>query len=365
MTRHINPSTIAGLLFFSAIAFLIAFLFIPVLIKILSGIKLFDPPGKHKIHATTTPTMGGVAIFFAVSLTLLMSLPLQEWIRLRYLFIAIGLMTAIGLRDDVLALTAKQKLFSQFLPVLFLIILGGVILNPVTIAFDALPVPRVLAAIVTIGIFIILTNAYNLIDGLDGLAGALGVLILGFYGLWFFLIGDYSTALIAMTFTGALIGFLAFNWQPARIFMGDTGALMIGLMASYLSVQFINTNYNLPESNIFKFNAPLTAALCVSIVPAFDTSRIIIVRLRKRQSPFKADRNHLHHLFLRLGLSHSRAVLALLGIHVIFIILAIFLKSLPDLVAVPIVIAACIGISLFLKRTEHKVLFPGKSGIST
>src|SRR6185369_1935081 len=102
-------------------------------------------------------------------------------------------------------------------------------------------------------------------------------------------------------------------WEPSKIFMGDTGALMIGLLLSFFAVSFINTNYGLPESHPYKMHASVASAVCVVIVPVFDTLRVIILRLRQGLSPFHADRNHLHHQFIKLGFGHSKAVLCIAG----------------------------------------------------
>src|SRR6185295_18533496 len=117
-------------------------------------------------------------------------------------------------------------------------------------------------------------NAYNLIDGLDGLAGTIGILGLSVFGMWFHLVGNSAIGLISMIFAGALIAFLFFNWEPSKIFMGDTGALMIGLILSFLAITFINTNYHLPADHDYKLRASISSAICVVIIPVFDTLRV-------------------------------------------------------------------------------------------
>lgn len=298
--------------------------------------------------------MGGIAILLGALIALLMCLSFQEWISLRFFFIAIALMFIIGLRDDILALTPKQKLYSQFLPVLILVFLDRTTLDSTYGLFEDLIFPEWVSLLISLFVIVILTNAYNLVDGLDGLAGTIGVIVLGFYGVWFFSIGNTAVGFIAFCFSGALLAFLFFNWQPSKIFMGDTGALMIGLLISYLTIRFIRTNHDLPVSSAFKFTASVASAVCVMIIPIFDTLRVIILRLRKFQSPFKADKNHLHHQFLNLGMDHARSVISIALISIFFLVIAVLLRKQGDLVILAIVLVVCLTINFTLKILQTK-----------
>ncbi|MBI3234936.1 MAG: undecaprenyl/decaprenyl-phosphate alpha-N-acetylglucosaminyl 1-phosphate transferase [Bacteroidetes bacterium] len=298
--------------------------------------------------------MGGVAILLGVLISLLMCLSIQEWLSLRFFLISIGLMFIIGLRDDVLALTPKQKLYSQFLPIFILVFLDHTRLMSAYGLIDNIIFPEWLGFVLTAFVLLILTNAYNLVDGLDGLAGTVGVIILSFYGTWFYLIGNTTFAYIAFCFTGSLLAFLFFNWQPSRIFMGDTGALMIGLLISYLSIQFVTTNHQLSDEHSYKFTSSVATAICILIVPVFDTLRVIILRLRKLQSPFRADRNHVHHQFLNLGFSHSKSVIAISGISIFFLVIAVLLRDQGDMLILAIALVICLGIKYGLKLAQAK-----------
>lgn len=315
---------------------------------------MFDSSGSHKIHSDFKPSMGGIAILLGALIALLMCLSFQEWISLRFFFIAIALMFIIGLRDDILALTPKQKLYSQFLPVLILVFLDRTTLDSTYGLFEDLIFPEWVSLVISLFVIVILTNAYNLVDGLDGLAGTIGVIVLGFYGVWFFSIGNTAVGFIAFCFSGALLAFLFFNWQPSKIFMGDTGALMIGLLISYLTIRFIRTNHDLPVSSAFKFTASVASAVCVMIIPIFDTLRVIILRLRKFQSPFKADKNHLHHQFLNLGMDHARSVISIALISIFFLVIAVLLRKQGDLVILAIVLVVCLTINFTLKILQTK-----------
>lgn len=344
--------TAGTLVLFATLSFLISFLLFPVVIKIFKQLSWFDTPGTHKIHSASVPSMGGVAILVGASLALLMILPLQQWISFRYFFISIALMFLIGLRDDVLALTPRQKLFSQLLPVFVLVFLDRTVLSSLYGLYGDGEFPSWLTYGVTLFTVVIVTNAYNLADGIDGLAGTVGIFATLFFGIWFYLAGDPYLSLISLCFGGALIAFILFNWQPSSIFMGDTGALMVGLLLSFLAIRFINLNYALRMENPFRFEASISTALAVLIVPIFDTLRVIILRLKMGQSPFRADRKHLHHRLLAMGMTHAEAVKWLAFMNLGFIALVMILKKLPDLLLLPILVLLCLLISFVLKWKE-------------
>ncbi len=303
--------------------------------------------------------MGGLSIFLGVIVTLLMCLSFEEWVDLKYFFIALALMFIIGSRDDILAITAKQKLYSQFLPVLVLVVLDKMLLQSTYGLTGDFTFLEIISIGLTVFTFLILTNSYNLIDGLDGLAGTIGFLILLFLGVWFYQVGIVSISLVAFTFCGSLVAFLYFNWQPSKIFMGDTGALMIGLLISYLSIKFINTNYLLPDGHELKFTSSVGTAICILIVPVFDTSRVIILRLRRLQSPFKADKNHVHHQFINLGFSHAKSVLFISSISIFFMAIALLLRRQGDWVIIGIALVVCLGINYALKKAQQNHITHG------
>jgi UDP-GlcNAc:undecaprenyl-phosphate/decaprenyl-phosphate GlcNAc-1-phosphate transferase len=317
---------------------------------------VFDTHGEHKIHTNFTPSMGGLSVYLGMIVSLLMSFTWQEWTTYKYFFIALTLMFTIGMRDDILALSPKQKLYSQFLPVSVLVFLDRTFLYSTYELITYYPFPEWLGMAITIFVILILTNAYNLIDGLDGLAGTIGLIILTSFGIWFFLVDETSLSYIAFCFAGALAAFLYFNWQPSQIFMGDTGALMIGLLISYLSIKFIHTSYHLPVGHVYRFPAPVATAICVLIIPIFDTLRVIVVRLRNFQSPFKADRNHLHHQFINLGFSHRKSVISIAVINLVFLALALLLRHQGNWLILGIVLALCLGINFILKFAQARMV---------
>ena len=280
--------------------------------------------------------------------TLLISFPLEEWIVMRYFFVALAVMFVTGLRDDILTLTPSRKLLGQILPIVILAIFGKTTLNSFYEIYPML-FPQWLAWTTTILTLVILTNAYNLIDGVDGLAGTIAVIIFIFFGTWFYLADNFYLSILSFSLASSIIAFLIFNWDPSKIFMGDTGTLTIGFAIGVLAIHFINQNFATSGNEYFHFQSSISTTVCVLIIPLFDTMRVIIIRIRKLQSPFKADQNHLHHQFINIGFSHSQTALSIAGINLLFISLSFVLRNRPDVVILPIVIFLCITINQILK----------------
>ncbi len=338
----------------------------PVLIKLLSQWRVFDSPGKHKIHNEYIPSMGGVCIVLGAAFAQLIALHIPDWVTLRYFYISIAMMFVTGLRDDILTLTPRQKLIGQLLPIVVLVVFGGTTLSSFYgLAYDGLIFSDAAAWGVTIFTIVILTNAYNLIDGLDGLAGTVGLISLACFGAWFYLAGDITLSLLSLSFAGSLAAFLYFNWQPSSIFMGDTGALVVGLLLSYLSICFINANHNLPLDHPIRFASTVGTVIMIMIIPVFDTLRVIILRLRKLQSPFRADKNHIHHQFLKLGFSHSKTVVVIACIHLSFVGLALVLKNSSDTVILPAAIIGCLIINQAIKVAQKRYQRNGGESLIT
>jgi UDP-N-acetylmuramyl pentapeptide phosphotransferase/UDP-N-acetylglucosamine-1-phosphate transferase len=187
--------------------------------------------------------------------------------------------------------------------------------------------PLWLSYFISLLTIIVITNSFNLIDGLDGLAGTISSISLLFFGVWFSMVGENVFAILAFSMLGAIIAFLIYNWDPSEIFMGDTGALVIGLMLSIMTIRFINTNYELSPESPFYFQASVATAACIIIIPLVDTSRIIILRLYKRHSPLKPDKSHVHHAIMRLGMTHGQSTLILAFANVTYIGLAMALNK--------------------------------------
>lgn len=275
--------------------------------------------------------MGGIPLFLGAAFSLLIWLPQEASFEYKYLFGALSIVFVIGLRDDLIPLRPLFKLLSQLIPALMVIYLSDIKLDSFYELFNW-HFPEVMAWVVTVFVIIVITNSINLIDGLDGLAGSISFIVLGSIATWFYLVGEVYFSYITFAFLGGIAAFLYFNWQPSKIFMGDTGALLIGFFQACLIILFINKNFNLPLGSDFKFMSSIGTAICIMIIPLMDTLRVFIIRIINAKSPFEADNNHIHHLLIKAGLNHSQSVLILIGVNAVFIALAICLKEHGDLI---------------------------------
>jgi UDP-GlcNAc:undecaprenyl-phosphate GlcNAc-1-phosphate transferase len=340
-------------------AFVISFLIVPVIIKYSLQKNLVDMPGRRKIHKKETPSMGGIAIFCGFFISLLIWVEFSEWKEIKFILVSLFVIFFIGVRDDLVPLKPLLKLVGQILAAVILISLFDLRLKSMYGLLGIYELNIVISYLITVFTIIIITNSFNLIDGLDGLAGSVAIIALTAFGIWYFLIGDQVFAVLAFSMMGAILAFLIFNWEPSEVFMGDTGALVIGMMLATLAIHFIDINYNLNLANPYRFNASVTTATCFIIIPLVDTTRIIILRLKKGQSPFTPDKSHIHHAIMRLGMSHSQTTLTLAGIQILFILLAIIFHNLQERYMLIGVVLLSITLSvildvLILKRLSNK-----------
>lgn len=330
-------------------SFIFTFFAIPVFIRILEKYQILESPGKRKIHKTHTASLGGIPVFLAVLATIIIWWPANMVDEFKMLLAATILMFLIGLKDDLIPLKATHKLISQLLPVSLIAISGLALIPSFYGLFGDYQLGFVLSLLITIYTFVVIINSINLIDGVDGLAAGLGLVILTFFAVWFYLVGNVYLSTIATTFVGGFLAFLFFNWQPSKIFMGDTGALILGFTIAFLTISFLNVNHSLPQASDFKFRPGIASSFCVLFVPLFDTLRVFIIRISAGVSPFRPDKNHVHHILLSLGLSHSQTSLILIFTNVMFICLAIGLRHLTDVVFIPILILLSIVLSYLMR----------------
>ena len=279
----------------------IALMMIPSIIKVAEQKKLFDIPHSRRAHETSTPTLGGVSFFAGFVFSLLFWIGSHPFPELRYIICAIIVLFFVGMKDDILYTVHYKKLLGQIIAAAIILHWGGVRLTSFYGLFGVYDIPTWLSYSVTLITIVGITNSFNFIDGIDSLAGLIGLISTAFFGFWFLDYGFHTWSMLAFSLAGSIIGFLFYNRTPAKIFMGDTGALILGIICSVMAIKFIEIN----KVHTFVQSAP-TIALVVLIVPIFDSLRVICIRLYARANPFQADRNHLHHLLTDLGFSHMQ-----------------------------------------------------------
>jgi len=329
-------------------SFLVTFLMFPVFIKFFKRRNFLDDPGGRKIHTARTPAMGGLPIFIGFCIAILIWAPFEVLRETKYVLSALSIMFIIGFRDDLINLRAFQKLFGQIAAALIIVTVCDIRLMSLYGLFGIVDVPVVISYVLSVFTIIVITNAYNLIDGIDGLAGSVGVIATLFFGIWFFLNEQISFALVSFGFAGALLAFLNFNWAPSKIFMGDTGSLLIGFFLSIVTIKFIDSNSMI--STEFSFGGSIGTAMGVLILPLADTARVFVKRVAKGKSPMHPDRTHFHHILLRLGCNHAQSTGILVTVNVIFVLLALVLKDFSDAIVIPALLITAFALGTILEQ---------------
>ncbi|MEQ8554306.1 MAG: MraY family glycosyltransferase [Cyclobacteriaceae bacterium] len=309
-------------------AFIITFILLPIIIKVSRSIDLLDTPDRRKIHSISTPSLGGIGIFIGFILSVLVIIPVAQLVEIKYFLFGLLIMLMLGVRDDVSSLTAKHKLAIQIFSALMVVYFSDIRLHGFYGIFGIENMPEWFNIPFSIFVIVALTNSFNLIDGIDGLAASTGILILGFFGWAFLAEGQIAFAVVSISVVGALFAFLFFNWYPSKIFMGDTGSLVLGFIVSSLAIKFINVG----DGADFVLPIDSSVGVCVAalILPIFDTLRVFFIRFRNGKNPLDPDRNHLHHGLLKLGMNHAQATTTLLVFNTSILTISLCLNSFLD-----------------------------------
>ncbi|HZF65676.1 MAG TPA: MraY family glycosyltransferase [Chitinophagaceae bacterium] len=309
-----------------SVAFVITFFAIPVIMKIAEEKKLYDVPDARKLHKKPIASLGGVGIFGGFFLAALLSVSNKTNPEFQYFFAASTVIFFLGLKDDILVLTATKKFIGQVTAAAIIIHLGNIRIESMHGLFGISELPPMFSLAISYITVILIINAFNLIDGVDGLAGMLGLLTMSVFGTYFFLVDMPAYALLAFSLAGSLFAFLIFNYNPAKIFMGDCGSLLLGLVNAILAIKFVAIADTAAVS--LPIESCVAVGIAVLIVPLMDTLRVFSIRILKGRSPFSPDRNHIHHLLLDRGFNHKYVTLCCLLLNILFITVAYFGRSL-------------------------------------
>lgn len=313
---------------------LIARIIIPKISLISKKKGLFDIPDKRKLHTDAIPRLGGVSFFPTITFSMAFTMAIRymtgfgipgmiaEHIVPEYLFLICGLtlLYLIGIADDLVGVRYKKKLLIQIIAASFFP-LSGIYINNFYGLFGLYEISAFWGVPFTMLLVVFITNAINLIDGIDGLASSLSSVALIAFGFLFYAQKLSIYSMLAFAVVGVLLPFFYYNVfgraeNCTKIFMGDTGSLTLGYILSFLSIKYAMSN---PEITSFT-NGAIVIAFAVLIVPMFDVIRVVLLRLRKKQSVFQPDRNHIHHKFLAMGVSHRKTMCGILGIACFFAI---------------------------------------------
>ncbi len=314
------------LIFAFSTGLIVSWFTIPPIVALANAKKLYEEPNERSAHKIATPTLGGLAIFAGFKFSYLVfsgqtALPERPFIAAGCLVIFL-----MGMKDDIFVLAPIKKFIAQIFATLLVVFLGNIYISDFQGLFGINEIPYWASIVFSFFVVIAIINAFNLCDGIDGLAGSLGNIAAVTLGTWFALAGDYVYAIMCFSLAGSLIGFLRYNLSSGKnkIFMGDTGSLLIGFVIAIATIRFIELN----RSPLIEHHVSSAPAVAIGIlfIPIYDTIRVMSARIMRRKSPFKADRGHLHHKLLDLGYTHPQATLMISFTSVVFIVLSFLLQ---------------------------------------
>ena len=327
------------------------------------------PDNDRKIHLRIVPNLGGVGIFFAFITTASLFIQPAAFDKWNFIIASCLLLFLTGIMDDLVSLSPAKKFLAQLMAALIVVCLADIRLTSLHGILGVYELPYWYSYAFSVVGVIFITNAFNLIDGIDGLAGTIGILSTFALGICLAAFDNPGAACLSFSLMGGIIGFLRFNLSPARIFMGDTGSLLLGFMISVLCILFVNS-YN-PTSVFAELihgqRGALVLGLSILFIPVFDSFRVFITRIMKGISPFKADRTHLHHYLLDLGYTHSRTVMILFTANILIITVSMVTQDYNPNLAILCIFGLSVGLFTILyymrkqRLTNNELPFPNKS----
>jgi len=337
-------------------SFIIVLLSIPSFITIAKLKNLFDEPSEdRKVHIRKTPLMGGMMIFGGTLFSFLLWLPVEEIGVIKFLVPALLIMFFIGMKDDIIGTAPVKKLGAHLVVAFIMVLMADVRLTSLHGLFGIREISDWAGIILSVFTYIVIINAFNLIDGVDGLAGGVALIASIIFGFWFYYAGDLTYAVLSFSLAGGILGFLRFNFHPAKIFMGDSGSLTIGFLIAVMAIELIEYSPQELPSSIKSISKPILV-MSILVYPLIDTIRVFILRAIKGVSPFLADRKHIHHRLMDIGLSHSYTVIIIYLFNLLVVGLALGLQNFNHSYSFFIimgVVLLIIQVPFFIKKREN------------
>ena len=294
------------LLFYFAFALVVSLILQPLIISLSKKWQMLAQPNDRSEHKFPTPSLGGVGIFISLLLGGALFLIFDQHHDWLFFMPSLALLFIVGIKDDLSDLSAGRKFLVQFIAA-GIIIYHGVRIESLFGLLGIYELDYWVSVAFTFVAIVGITNAFNLIDGIDGLAGSLALINLLVLTFIFYLVGSYQYMILSAIVSGGILGFLRYNFHPAKIFMGDNGSLIIGFIMAVFIILILQN----PQLVTIHAHAPMLL-LAITSIPVFDTLRVFATRMIKGNSPFKADKSHIHHLLTNAGLNHRHASLLIL-----------------------------------------------------
>ncbi len=313
-------------------SFLITYYSVPTIIKISRRKNLMDEPGVRSSHLRKIPNLGGIAIFYSIGIcTSIFAYELFDLYK--FLFASLIILLYIGVMDDIVVMRAYKKLVAQIIVSAIMVIGSDIRIRSLFGIFGVFELNYFISVFFSIITFIVLINAFNLIDGIDGLAGGYSVICSALFGISYYRLGEYNYPLVVLSviIIGAVLAFLYYNlsnYRTNKIFMGDTGSMLLGFLLAFTSICFIDIFIDREVPGVPKYHlqsAPVIA-VAILILPIIDTLNVIIIRAINKKSPFDADKNHIHHKLLKLNLTHRRSSFYIIVYYLFIVAVAYYFR---------------------------------------
>ena len=350
------------------LAVILSIYFVPTMRKLALTKNLTDTPSARKSHSTQVPVLGGLAIYLAAAFSMVLMaciFPSKIFI-LDFFLLGFGSMTLlfIGVLDDIVGLKPMQKLIFQIIVSFILIHNAPIYISSMDGLFGTSGMSYIVSCLLSVFVYVVFMNMLNLIDGIDGLASGISMVGFAFFAYVSFMTGSYYNMLVSMAGIGCIIPFMYYNmFSDSKIFLGDSGSLVMGVILGYLALDFLSIN-NAPEQLLFGGNK-IIILMSVFSYPLVDTLRVFVVRISRKRSPFAADKNHIHHHLLRLGLSHRKATLLVLVYSCFITCISLTLTELSINVAFVVLLLASVFIiclpSFLIKNEDGTISFRKKA----
>jgi len=333
---------------YSACAFILASILLPLVIKLTTKHHVFDR--NISINATRVPRLGGIGVFFSFIIPLIVMITIGAEYHSYIGLIPLGLLFLLGLYDDLFNINAFLKLFFQVIIAILTVGYGEIVMIPTL--FESSYWNTLICNLLSVVIVVYVINAFNLIDGIDGLASMLGILAVFFIAISLFIYQDSFYAAFSFIFCGSLMAFLRFNFSPARIYLGDSGSMMIGYIAVMLAFRLLELDREI-AGNVLNNKVYV---LSLFIVPLYDTFRVFVIRIITLKSPFKRDENHIHHRLRLLGWSDTQICLTLTSYTLLMVLLTFAFQGLSEVLQIFFLfLTAMLSNRLLAYKLQHDI----------
>ena len=343
------------------LSFSVAYFALPSIIYVVKRKNLMDKPNERSSHKERTPTLGGISFFVSLVFTLMVFRPFDiDQVGINILS-GVGVLFFVGLKDDLVGVKPSTKIIGQIIATLMLFFSTDLKITTLDGFLNITDIPYWTSVFISCAIVMAIVNSYNLIDGINGSASMVGMVIFSGFAYVFYDAEMYYYFLLSILCIGFLLAFLRYNLSnKKRVFMGDTGSMIVGFILAVLAIKFFALDTTSLESAVINPANKVWVLLSIIFIPFFDTTRVFTTRIIRHGKPFKADRSHIHHVFIDyLKLSHAKASILLasinLSVFIVILCLNTYLSSLWLGVLLTSIFIILSALLFYVNRSYHSL----------